>query len=424
MSQTSIPFGHALARKVYGAAIFAEVVRKPGLTNRLTGPAPKEAEAAGKLEKMQTSSDYPFVRVTDLQRGAGDTVSVDLFNILEGLPTMGDRKLAGRMMSLTSSSQDIQINQIRGGVDTGGRMTRQRTVHDLRRIGHAGLAGWYARMNEQRKLIHAAGARGSQNTADWVIPLSTHAEYSDIMVNTVQAPTYNRHFYAGDATALTDLDTTDILTLDDLDRLRAAIDEANVPLQPVKFPDDPASDDEYLYVLLVSSRVWHFMQNRTGATAWRTFLQNARERGSSNPLFKGEPGMWNGILVKKMPRAIRFAQGEDVTTATSAASYTETTTTIGATQFSASNVTWHSVDRSILLGAQAVAEVYGRHSGSGTYFNWHEETSDHGNTMEASVAAMGGCQKLTFTDSNGEDFDHGVMVIDSYAPDPRYVTVA
>lgn len=424
MAQTNIPFGHPLARKVFGAAVFAEMVRAPGLGKRMTGPAPKEAETKAKLERMQTSADYPFVRVTDLSKGAGDTVSVDLFNILEGKPVMGDTKLSGRMMNLTNSSMDIKINQIRGGVDTGGRMTRQRTVHDLRSIGRAGLAGWYARFADQWKLVHLAGARGQQNTPDWVIPLDADGEFSTIMVNDVKAPTFNRHFYAGDATGLGDMDNADILTLDDIDKLRAAIDESDVPLQPVRLPDDEARDDDPLYILLVSSRVWHYMQNRTGATAWRTFLQNAQVRGSKNPLFKGEPGMWNGILVKKMPRAIRFNQGDTITVATSAAAYTETTVQIGATQLSATNPQYHNVDRSILLGAQALAEVYGRHQKSGTYMNWHEEESDHGNTMEASVSAMGGCAKLRFTDKSGADYDHGVMVIDSYAPDPRYVKVA
>jgi hypothetical protein len=32
---------------------------------------------------------------------------------------------------------------------------------------------------------------------------------------------------------------------------------------------------------------------------------NARERGAK-PAVPGRPGMWNGILVRKMDRAIRF----------------------------------------------------------------------------------------------------------------------
>jgi hypothetical protein len=55
---------------------------------------------------------------------------------------------------------------------------------------------------------------------------------------------------------------------------------------------------------------------------------------------------------------------------------------------------------------------------------WWEETSDHGATFEASVAGMGGIQKLRFRDTNGVDTDHGIMVLDTVAPDPRTVRIA
>lgn len=422
MAQTQIPAGHALARKVFGAAVFAEVTRKNSFSSRLTGPAPKQAQAERKLARNQTSPEYPCVRVTDLSKGEGDTVSVDLFNILQGKPVVGDQKISGKMMPLKSDSMDIKVNQLRGGVDTGGRMAAHRTVHKLRTIGRANLTGWWMRFLDQWKLVHLAGDRGSMDTADWVIPTSADPDFTDIMVNTVKAPTYNRHLYAGDATALDELDTTDILTLEDIDKLRATIDEANMPLQPIVLPDDPGSWDEPLYLLLVSTRQWHYLQTRTGEKAWRTFLQNARERSAKNPLFSGNPGLWNGILVRKMgQRAIRFDQGDSVTVATSAKSFTTETKTVPT--FSASNTERYGVDRAICLGSQALAEVWGKDSETGTHMRWWEERTDHGNTWEGSVAGIGGCAKLRFKDSDGYDTDHGVYVIDSYAPDPQFVKV-
>jgi N4-gp56 family major capsid protein len=332
---------------------------------------------------------------------------VDVFNILEGKPVMGDTKISGKMMNLTSSSMDIQLNQCRGGVDTGGRMTQQRTVHDLRRIGLAGLAGWYARLAEQRRLVHLAGARGDHNTAEWVLPLDSDADFSTIMVNAVRAPTFDRHLYANSKTAVSGIVAGDTLQLDDLDRMRALIDEQNFPMQSVKFPDDPAAEDEPMFVLLVSTRTWHHLQTSTATQNWRTFLQNARERSSKNPLFTGEPGMWNGILVKKMPRPIRFNAGTAVTVAVDQDTYAETTSVV------AGGVT---VDRCILVGAQALAEVYGRHTSSGTHFSWHEEKTDHDNTLEASVASITGCSKLGFADKAGRYNDHGVMVMDVSSP--------
>lgn len=425
--QTKIPFGSPLARKVYGAAVFAEVTRSKVFTNNLTGPAPKEAELKSKLsEKVQSHPGYPITRVTDLNQGAGDTVSVDLWNILEGKPVMGDRKLSGRMMSLASSSMDIKLDQIRGGVDTGGRMAQQRTIHNLRTIGRAGLAAWYARYADQVKLVHLAGARGSEDTRDWVIPLDSDPEFANIMVNSTVAPTYNRRILPGDATGVADLEATDIIDLPFIDRLRVWLDEQEVQMNPIKLPDDPMADVDPVWLLLLSPRQFHILMTRTAGHNIRDFQKHALQRGSKNPLFMGESFLFNGILVRKMPKAIRFFSGDTVKEATSAASFTTadgTVSNFGEASAAASKTAGHAIDRALLLGAQALGEVYGRHHASGTHFSWHEEETDHGNTLEASVSAMGGFSKLRFETRDGEHFDHGVAVVDSYAPDPHKITV-
>src|SRR3546814_12822253 len=92
MAATNIPVGSALARKVFGAALFANTQRTPSLMNNLTGPAPKQSDAEAKL-KGQTSPEMPIVRITDLSKSQGDTVSVDMNNQNGGKPNMGDRKI-------------------------------------------------------------------------------------------------------------------------------------------------------------------------------------------------------------------------------------------------------------------------------------------------------------------------------------------
>jgi N4-gp56 family major capsid protein len=249
---------------------------------------------------------------------------------------------------------------------------------------------------------------------EWAIPLASDPEFTEILVNPVKAPTYNRHFYAGDATSLATLDTTDYLKLSDLDRLRTLIEESDNPLQPVKLDGDFAAEEDPLWVLLVSPRVYSNLLRQTGTSAIRTFQQNARERGSKNPLFTGTVGLWNGILVKKMPRTfIEFQSSEVVTVATSASAYTETTATVANLGAN------YPVHRCILLGAQAFAEVYGRDSSTGTHFSWNEELTDHKNVTEFSVRSICGFSKLRFKNKAGVDFDNGVAVIDTVAPNPN-----
>jgi N4-gp56 family major capsid protein len=413
MASTNVPIGSALARKLYSVALFAQTIRRPSFRRNLTGTAPKQTDAERKL-RGQTSSDYPFVRVTDLTKTAGDTVSVDMFDIIRGKPIMGDRKLSGKGMALSYASMDIRIDQTRGMVDPGGRMTQKRTLHNLRKVSLANLAGWNSRLEDQLCLIHVGGARGTDDGVDWVVPLTTDPDFSDIVVNSINAPSRNRRFFGGNATTASDIDTSDDIKLDDIDRLRATLDELVFPLQPIMLQDsygkmDPEAEENPLFCMFLSSRAWHRIKTNTTDPAWRTFLANAhaRSNGFDHPLFKGTTGLWNGILIKKMARAIRFDAGATVQEL-DASDVEQPITAAVAT------------DRAILLGAQALAMVYGSHSKSGYHYNWHEEETDHGNTVEVSTAMMGGKSKLRFQviapDGSTDLTDHGVMTMDGYAP--------
>ena len=409
---TNIPVGSALARKIYSVGLFTRVQHSPGFMNLISGEMPKEGSFAAKT-KGQTSPDYPIVKAGDLAKGAGDTVSIDLFNILQGKPVMGDTRIEGRMMQLTYSSMDVRINQVRGGADSGGRMTQKRTVHNLRNISMAGLQAWMQRLEDQTALVHLAGARGSQATTDWVVPLQSDADFSEIMVNAVKAPTKNRYFAANDATTPADIGTNDALTLQDIDRIVAQLRESPVVMQSVKIKGDDRAWNDPLWVMFVTERQWLYLQSRTGQTTWRQAVQYAFERksaGVKHPLFDAyETIMWNGVLIKRMNRyAIRFNAGDSVVTDTGGSNgmtYTESTVQ-----------TAQPVDRAIIVGAQALAKAYGK-SASDYFYDWSEKEVDHGNSIETVTAAMCGSAKIRFK-IDGADTDFGVAVVDSYAPDP------
>jgi len=403
---TNIPIGSPLARKVYGVALFHDAVRKGNFSRLLSGPAPSDGKVISKAKgKEQSSADYPIVRVTDLSKKAGDSVTVDVFNIIKGDPIMGDEKITGKLMGLSFSSDEMSINQVRGGVSVGGRMSQQRTERNLRSIAKANLAGWYARFDDQSIQVHLSGARGTHSSPEWVVPLETNADFAKIMVNPVKPPTYNRHMFANSKTAITALAAGDLLTLSDIDRIRTTLDELPFPMQAIKLAEDPGASENPLYMMLVTTRQWHDLITATGATAWRTFLSNARERAAKNPLFTGDAGMWNGILVRKTARPIRWVAGDDVNTYTAASPTTVVPQTVPA------GVT---VDRALVLGAQALATVYGRHQKSDYFFDWFERkvAEDHDNSMEVSIAAMNGKSKLTF-DVEGVGTDHGVLAFDT-----------
>lgn len=429
MSQTQVAAGSPLARKVFGAALFAQTVRAPGFSNKITGAAPKQSDAEAKM-KGQTSPDMPIVRVTDLSKSAGETISVDMFNTVGGKPLVGDVNAEGRGSSLTSSSMDISINLLTKVVDAGGKMAQQRTVHQLRGLAMAQLASYFPRMDDQLSLVHLAGARGSQTGVDWVVPLQSDADFAAIAINTVKAPTFNRHFVA-DGTSLVAggqqlavADTTDSFKLEHVDELRSRLDSMEFPLQPVKIADDPAASDEPLWVMYVSSAMWNsILTGGTAGNTWRTFLQNAWNRksyGSKHPLFSGEAGIWNGILVRKLDRmAIQFAASEAVKhiSSANAATATETDVTVAA-----GLSTTHVVHRGLLLGAQALGTVYGRNQSSDYHMSWMERPYNFERNLEVAADVMGGKAKLRFgypnADGTTTPTDHGVIAVDAVVPKP------
>lgn len=433
MAQTQIPAGSPLARKVFGAMLFARIVNAPSFANSLTGEGPQQSEAEAKL-KAQTAPGLPIVRTTDLSKQRGDVVSVDMFDTITGKPLVGDRNAEGKGEKLVYSSMDIRLDLLSKVVDTGGKMAQQRTIHNLRNLCMAQLQGYFPRLFDQMSIVHMGGARGSMVGRDWILPLENDPDYGDILMNLgvtpgyVKAPTYNRHYVVDSSTTggliqggaqLANIDSTDVFTLDVIDSLSLMLDDMEFPIQPVKLPDDPARDDDPIKaVLFVTPKQWNQIFTQNTGRNWSTFLQNAWERksyGSKHPLFAGSPGMWNGILVRKLPRyTIRFNPNDTTYIVTSANQYTgaESAQTVNGALTAG-----YGVERALLLGAQALGCCYGQNQSSGYYFSWHERKYNFERDLEIMGDAMYGMSKLRFNyvDGNGNSVptDYGVVVIDS-----------
>jgi hypothetical protein len=423
---TSIASGSALVNKQFSTALSAMAVREPTPLTALTGPMPTHDKAMRTL-KQQTTNEMPVVRVDELAKGPGDVVQVDCAHVVKLRPVMGDANAEGLGASLKYSTKDIYLDMATIPVSAGGKMTAKRTPHSMRLNATAQLARGIPAFRWQRALTFLAGARGAQDGTDWVLPLATDAEFEDMMVNAVKAPTYNRHFVVN-GTALTQgglqlasLATTDKLKLAHIDELAALWDEMTIKMKPIRIAGDPAAgDDPIKGILFVDPLVWDgLVTETTSGMNIRTFEQNALKRASydglsKHPLFSGQPLMWNGVLIRKMQYGIRFNASDSFQYVAVADRLTATET---AGTVAAGLSTTHQAARSIFVGAQALAMVSGGNQQSEETYSLLESRTNFGRNLELAGEIMGTEDKLRWAlpnaDGNNEVTDFGVLVIDS-----------
>lgn len=426
MSTTSVPRGSGLANKQFSRALSAMAVRQPTPLQALTGPMPTHDAAMRKL-KQQTTTEMPIVRVDELSKGPGDVVQVDCAHVVKLRPIMGDRNAEGMGAALKYSSKDITLDMATLPVSAGGKMTAQRTPHSMRLNALAQLKRAIPAFRWQRCLAFLAGARGKQDGTDWVLPLATDPDFADMMVNTIKAPTYNRHWVVN-GTSLTQgglqmnsVATTDAFKLTHIDELAALWDEMTIKMAPIQIPGDPAAgDDPIKGVLMVDPLVWDtIITDTTSSNNIRTFETNAMQRAkygelSKHPLFSGSPILWNGILVRKMQYAIRHDAADSVNYVAVAnrLAGTESTTTVAA-----GLSTTHQLARSVFLSAQALAIVSGANQSSEETYSLLENRTNFERNLEMAGEIMGTEDKLRWSlpNANGdlEATDFGVAVIDS-----------
>ena len=81
--------------------------------------------------------------------------------------------------------------------------------------------------------------------------------------------------------------------------------------------------------------------------------------------------------------------------------------------------TTHAIDRSIILGGQAVAQALASSRKSGIPFFWSEKELDHDDKAELLIGAIRGVSKIRFEVDTGvgnEITDYGVTVFDTAVP--------
>lgn len=366
MAQTVIAFGDPKAQKKWSGSLFLEVKKKSYFDKKFVGD----------------SEDHIIQRLTDLESDAGDTMSFDLVVRLRKSPTYGDNRLQGKEEQLRFFTDSLSIDQMRHAVSAGGKMSRKRTIHNLRRIARTKLSDYWAQFNDEMNFVYLSGSRGINEDFIESIAWAGHAG------NAIQAPDAAHLSYGGTATAKNNVATTDKMT-------KAVIEKAAVKARMLGSTDpnltslQPVMVDGEEHFVCIMSEFQAFDLRTADTTGWLDIQKAATAaEGKNNPIFKGGLGMIDDVVLHKHKNVIRFGD-------------------YGA----GSNV---KAARALFLGAQAGAIAYGSAEGSGTRYTWSEETADHGNEPQIAAGMINGVKKTRF---NGSDF--GVIAIDTASADPN-----
>lgn len=423
MSKTTVGAGSPNAQHVQAAGLFFQSMQRNGTLNRLAGKVPRGEAGAAEGIRKQSTTDMPIVRCEDLTRGKGDEVEFHFVQPVNSYPIMGNEVAEGKGVGISLDNTRVRVNQVRFPVDLGNTMTDIRSPVEFRKLGRPIAQSLIDSYQDQTTLAHMAGARGFHNNTEWRIPTADHPKFAEMAVNPIKAPTKNRHFIAdGDAikpftVAAGDVDvaSTDLLTMDTVDSIRTVIESIALPPPAIKLPEDKVAEDSPLRCLLVSPAQYHSF---AADPNFRQFQASAIARASkagNHPLFLGEVGLWNGILISKMAKPIRFYAGDTIRYCAASDSETETTCVVPS-----AFGTTHAVDRALLLGGQALAQAFGKSKHGGMPFFWKEKSFDHDDKDELLIGAILGMMKLRWLVEQGDGTshytDHGVIAIDTAVP--------
>jgi N4-gp56 family major capsid protein len=365
MTTTVIAWGDPKAQKKWSTNLAVDVNRKGYFSRKFEGRGDNNVIE----EKLEIASD------------AGDRVSFDLSVQLRQRPTFGDNRVKGKEEQLRFFTDEVIIDQMRHPVSAGGKMTRKRVIHDLRKVAKDRLSDYWRLYLDEIKFVYLSGARGIN--PEFIEP----ADYTGFAGNPLQAPDSTHQLYGGAATSKATITTSDVMS-------RAVAERAIVRVKMMRTTDTDASnmvpvdvDGEAHFILLMSTFQEHQMRNSTASGEWLDIQKAlATAEGRNNRIFKGGLGMINNAILHSHENVIRFSD-------------------YGAS----ANL---PAARALLMGRQAGVIAYG--TPGGQRFTWKEEMEDYDNEPTVVAGIIMGLKKTRF---NNRDF--GVLAIDTYAKDPN-----
>lgn len=374
--RTNIGVNDPQAVKRWSTNLAASVVKSAYFTRKFMGN--------GKDAKL------PIQCLTDLEGDASDEVTVDLLMPMNMEPVISDQTLDGREQPLKYYTDKLRIDQVRGGVDLGGRMTRKRTLRDLRADAKRAATDWWKRLFDELLFIYLSGMQPADDSG--TVWKKNNPFFS---INGLTAPDSMHQMYGNDATSKASIATDDGMDLRLIDRAVAKAETMGgdgsdeLSMVPVEIDGEEGN-----YVALIHTFQFDSLKSNTATGQWLDIQKAATTaQGTKNPIFSGAEGIYNGTIIHKHRNVLR-----------------------GADAGAGGNLPWA---RGLFLGSQAGLLAFGLR-GTGLRFGWTEEMRDHENSVAIGTNTIVGAKKATYkSKDNSVQRDFGVIAMDTYCKDPN-----
>lgn len=200
-------------------------------------------------------SGMPVIRKDDLTKDAGDVIHIQTLKNLTGSGVTGESTLAGQEERLSMTQTDLTIDWLRHAVAISKR-SKKRINFDF--------------------VVQAAQPLLSKMIAK---------KMDDDMFT--KFGTATTALFAGDATSTGTLDSADTMSTTTLDKIKTYLD--NSLAQPLS----GENGETYYGVVLHPFDAYNLRRD----SAWIAAQRDANLRGSTNPLFTGAMGVYNGMII-------------------------------------------------------------------------------------------------------------------------------
>ena len=301
---------------------------------------------------MGEGENNPIQVITDLSKGAGDTLTVPLTTKLSAAGVAGDDELEGNEEEILSYSFAPAINQLRQAVRLKGKMDEKKVAYNMRSDAKEKLKLWWAERFDKECLAKLTGDTDNKVLADAAF------------ANTPTAPTSDRAVWAGGVSADSSLTSAMKMDTKVLDKAKQTALLASPKVRPIRMEDSAYKGEEMYVVILHPYQFTDLRQD----PVWNQAMREADDRGGKNPILSGSGGIYNGMIIH---------QHESI--------YLHTT---GGSSSA-------SIARGLLLGQQAGVFLKGRDA------EWVEKSFDFGNKWAIAAGYIFGVQKTKF---NSKDY--------------------